>query len=173
MRIVFRGSLTPLAIVAVVALSLPLPLLAVPGLTWAASAGTQVVVSQEAVTAKPYDLVLAPDGEFRILHFNAGLVGLGACREAVVAHGADPGERRRAASQGHERRDATGRLRRRYRYAVAGRDRSARTRPDAHRCGGARGGGNGHTAIVVLAIPSRQLRRRVPRTRGSQRSCRP
>jgi len=75
MRIVFRGSLAPLAIVAVVAMPLLLLLLAVPGPTETASAGTQLVVSQEAVTAKPYDLVLAPDGEFRILHFDAGLVG--------------------------------------------------------------------------------------------------
>jgi len=46
---------------------------------WAAPAApaaptAQATVSQDAVATKPCDLGLAPDGEFRVLHFNAGLV---------------------------------------------------------------------------------------------------
>lgn len=67
MRAMSRAIIAALSILAAIALPLPRPGLA-------ASAPAQAVVSQETVTAKPYDLAVAPDGEFRILHFNAGLV---------------------------------------------------------------------------------------------------
>jgi hypothetical protein len=74
MRVMSRGSYATVTSVTAAVLSLSLPALTTPERAWAAAVGAQAVVAQETVVAKPYELALAPDGEFRILHFDAGLV---------------------------------------------------------------------------------------------------
>lgn len=74
MRIVSRIPRATFAALMAAALSLLMSSSLLGGQAWAAGVGTQAVVAQADVVAKPYDLALAPDGEFRILHFDAGLV---------------------------------------------------------------------------------------------------
>ncbi|HLJ58893.1 MAG TPA: hypothetical protein VKZ50_04090 [bacterium] len=57
----------------IVALSLLMATSSAPA--WADGlGGSQITVNQDTVTSTPYDLTLSPNGEFRVIHFDAGLV---------------------------------------------------------------------------------------------------